>query len=111
MLIVHTVMISFVPVKLSEGGLKGVGAELRCQVTDEMMSTSVRKLIKSKLAACDNDHKAIFKVINALLQRNAGENCPNVGGAKSYLPKKINDFFTDKSDLIRHKKFIYSQCI
>ena len=80
----------------------------KCKEINDLLSKAKADYYKSKLAECDKDNKAIFKVINELLHRNAGEIFPNVAGAQSYLPQKINDFFTDKIDLIRHKLNSYS---
>ena len=80
----------------------------KCKEINDLLSKAKADYYKSKLADCGKDHKAIFKVINELLHRNAGEIFPNVAGVQSDLPQKINDFFTDKIDLIRHKLNSYS---
>ena len=80
----------------------------KCKEINDLLSNAKADYYKSKLAECGKDHKAIFNVINELLHRNAGEIFPNAAGAQSDLPQKINDFFTDKIDLIRHKLNSYS---
>ena len=67
------------------------------------MLTAKADYYKSKLAECGKDHKAIFRVTNELLHRNASETFPDDTGVQSDLPQKISYFFTDTIYLIRQK--------